>query len=191
MTAHQTSPCEPQVTTQQANQQVAILLSETINHLCRNQDSKSKRQPPNMPLRPQLTMMGEAGKTIMADTAATILTAAKTMVTAGTIVIAPTQIETLKQAAVEQQDLAVVANLSGMTFSHRVRELHDRMQTISSIPVSDPGTAADWMSWTFTNRQSYLYVRPTDMSTQPLGKILDRVCEKIADQVWANLPDAQ
>ncbi len=189
MNARQTAQNTPEITAQQTDQQTAEFLSDTIKTLSINHHSTSRRQPPIFPTRSHLTALGKSIKTIIDDTTDAISDAARNLESHGMVAIAPEQITTLAKAGINEEDLQVIASLNGMTFSYRVRELHDRMKTICSVPLPDQDGTVDWTTWTFHNRESNLYVRPANMTGDLLGTILDRVCEKIADRVWENLPD--
>ena len=185
------TPTQPDVILQQAKQQLAGILSTAINTIRQTKTSGAKRQPPIAPSRPYLALVDEDLTQIMDDTANSIEAVARNLESKGTNSISLAQIHALANAGVDAHDLSVIASLSGMTFSHQVSELRDRMETICSVPVPDLDGHVDWTAWTFESRESYLNVRPINCSGKPLATALDRVCQKISDQVWRHLPDTQ
>lgn len=132
--------------------------------------------------------MGENAEVIMNDTIAAIQTAARELAGRGMVSVSNAQMRTLELSGATPAELATIASLGGMLLSHKVRELADRMKVISALPEPEADGVVDWSKWTFDLRESHHYLRPARDWTDPLGRVLDRVCVRIADLVWQELP---
>ena len=135
---------QPDVILQQTKDQLADILSTAINTIGRNRTSGARCQPPTAPCRHYLMLADENLTQIMDDTANSIEAVARNLESKGTTYISLAQIHTLANAGVDTHDLSIIASLSGMTFSHRVSELRDRMQTICTVPVPNLDGSVDW-----------------------------------------------
>ena len=181
----------PETVATQMSQQILDQVGQTINELGQQRSHPArKRQRRSIPTRPELSGLGPNVERLLKDTNETVEATARNLSVKGVMLISPQQITTLRAAGVPERDLLAIANLNGLTFSHLISDIHNRMQAICSVPETPADQAPDWSQWVYQSRNSYIYVRPADMSQDPLGQLLERTCEKIANAAWANLPDA-
>ena len=180
----------PQESSRAHAAQVTDTMSKIITQLGMSRRHGERREGARLPDRKTLEGMGPQVSKLMEDTNDCLASAARNLAIKGTIIMDPRQFETLAMAGVNEEDLAVLANLNGLTFSHRVSQIRERIQAIAMVPIPQDGKV-NWTQWIFEQRDVLPPVHPYPWQDDPLGETLDRICATIAHRAWDDLPDCR
>ena len=165
-------------------------MAQVITELGISRRPGDRRKKIVLPGRKDLQDMGPQVSQIIQDSNECLTSIARNLSTKGTIIMEPQQFDTLVMAGVTEPDLIILASLNGLTFSHRVSDIRERMQAIAAVPKPENG-AVPWTEWIFQQRDVQPQVHHCQWDNNPLGEVLDRICTVIADRIWENLPDQQ